>query len=84
MGQLPEDPALSGCYQGLVNMAWALLGILNQDQDTFNAGLMGQLAVHYQWALCSGRDEETYICLSHWPWSIWGCSAALSSRYLIC
>ncbi|MDH2436825.1 hypothetical protein QCD60_30385 [Pokkaliibacter sp. MBI-7] len=65
MGQLPEDPALSGWYQGLVNMAWALLGILNQDQDTFNAGLMGQLAVHYQWALCSGREmEETYICLS--------------------
>ncbi|WP_133251341.1 hypothetical protein [Pokkaliibacter plantistimulans] len=65
MGQLPGDPALSGCYQGLVNMAWALLGVLNQDQDTFNAGLMGQLAVHYQWALCSGRDEEeAYICLS--------------------
>ena len=65
MGQLPEDPALSGCYQGLVNMAWALLGVLNQDQDTFNAGLMGQLAVHYQWALCSGREEEeAYICLS--------------------
>lgn len=65
IGHLPGDPALAGCYQGLVNMAWALSGVLNCDQETFTAGVMGQLAVHYQWALCRGSEvEDAYICLS--------------------
>ncbi|MDH2433954.1 hypothetical protein QCD60_15415 [Pokkaliibacter sp. MBI-7] len=65
IGSSRTDRQYLFCYRGLLAMCWALLGIFSADAAMFNAGVMGQLAVHHHWALGrAGDSEEEFICLS--------------------
>ncbi len=65
IGSSRADRQYLFCYRGLLAMCWALLGIFSADAAMFNAGVMGQLAVHHHWALGrTGDSEEAFICLS--------------------